>query len=297
MSPKFSQHQLIICTKDRPDSLRQALASCENQPNCPRTIMVVDSSKDDKSFDVVKAFRASSGLEIVYFRTEPGLTKQRNIGVSKIKGEPEVIHFLDDDSVVQPGYFDAIMETFQRHPGVLAVGGRILNLPEHKVSRIKVFFNLDSFTEGKVLKSGINILNFTGSSDRKVDWISGCSMSFHTSVFRNLDFDERRHGNSLGEDVDFCLRVKELGSIVWTPSATLMHIQSPINRDSAFRVRVGAFMHYLQLAQDGLGGVRKSYVYASQIVSSLINVVISIVNLKPSNIKEEIQFWKAIIHD
>jgi len=290
----ISRHQLIICTKNRPKSLRDALNSCLGQEGKPDHIIVVDSSTNNESQKVVEDFNKSFGLKIHFVKSTPGLTHQRNIGIKNLQGLTEVVHFIDDDSILLPGYFRAVLSTFERHPDALGVGGAILNLPEHKVSKINLICGLDSRKEGKVLKSGINILNFTGNLDREVDWVSGCSMSFLSAVFESISFDERREGNSIGEDVDFCLRLNQIGKLYWTPFATLLHIQSPINRESGVRVRVQVVRHYLQLASDGLGKVKLENVYFSQILLSLIRIVKSIFVGRLNGVRYEFDFWKLL---
>ena len=58
---------------------------------------------------------------------ERGLTKQRNYGVARVAQESEVICFLDDDTILEPQYFEEIIRTYQVYPEALGVGGYISN--------------------------------------------------------------------------------------------------------------------------------------------------------------------------
>jgi GT2 family glycosyltransferase len=112
---------------------------------------------------------------------------------------------------------------------------------------------------------------------RQVDWLSGCSMSFRASVFEHIRFDERRTGNGVGEDVDFCLRASAYGRILWLSDATLEHHQSPINRFGARKSGYSTIDHRLLLASDRLHTVRRSRVVARGYVESLLRLFRSFV--------------------
>jgi GT2 family glycosyltransferase len=204
-----------------------------------------------------------SGSNVTYLRAEIGLTLQRNALIQNLPKNCEILHFIDDDSVVEPNYFAEIEATFQNNPAAVAVGGRILNLPKHTWTLAQRIFLVASKRQGVVLISGVNIMNFSGSEVREVDWLSGCSMSFRASIFSSINFDLNRAGNGIGEDVDFCLRAKSLGKVLWTPHACQQHLQSPVNRLKKRELRQSVLAHRLRLGKDRLGGVIKVFVFSA----------------------------------
>ncbi len=52
-----------------------------------------------------------------------GLTKQRNFGVARVQESCNVVCFLDDDTVLEPTYFEEIIKTYTIHIDALGVGG------------------------------------------------------------------------------------------------------------------------------------------------------------------------------
>lgn len=290
----LNNHVLVICTKDRPGSLREALRTVAAQTAVPNSVLIVDSSKTGESEVVTQEFRKYSGFSVTYLKSTPGLTFQRNKAIQNLQLGDSIVHFIDDDVILEADYFESILNCFDRHPTALGVGGAIQNLPAHKLTTFHRLTGLDSIYEGKVLKSGANILNFIGNSDRLVDWVSGCSMSFRRSVFDTIAFDERRKGNGIGEDVDFCLRVRRIGELYWTPEAKLLHIQSPINRENAMKVRLAAFRHYLLLASDGLGVVKRRHIYISELALSGVSVIKSLKRRQLNDIKGELSYWRSV---
>jgi GT2 family glycosyltransferase len=252
---------VAICTRNRPKDLERCLRSVREAGSHNRKIYVVDSSEGSDSEAVCKML-GDFEFVITYLRCTPGLTIQRNHLVSSLPSDTSVVHFIDDDSVPNPGYFQSIEEAFQSNPEAIGVGGAILNLPVQKWRILDRIFGVSSKRQGVVLRSGVNILNFTGFQ-REVDWLSGCSMSFLYDVLKICKFDEMRAGNGIGEDVDFCLRAKEHGKLIWTPSATQLHLQSPINRLGYKENRQRVLAHRLKLASDKLGRVNKALVRVS----------------------------------
>lgn len=291
---QFEFDEIVICTKDRPDALSNALKSINLQTSLPNRILIVDSSSNSDTRNMINSHIITSNMNMKYIQSKPGLTFQRNRAIENLLSSTKIAHFIDDDVELLPDYLTEILSCFNRHPQALGVGGSIQNLPEHILRLRNRLFGLDSVTEGKVLRSGVNVLNFAGSSDRSVDWLSGCSMSFRKEIFSQVRFDERRTGNGTGEDVDFCLRIKNFGEIIWTPSAKLYHFQSPINRLNEEKNRVSGFKHRLLLANDGLGRVKKSAVFLSEGYTSFISIIKSIKARRLHIILREYRVWKNI---
>lgn len=291
---RYDLDEVIICTKDRPDALNNAIKSIESQTRLPSRILIVDSSNDLRSFELVKFFQENSRLNLLYIQSKPGLTFQRNLGIQNLLEVTQVIHFLDDDVELIPDYLEEILSCFQRNSQAIGVGGNILNTQMHTPRLHNRIVGMTSVQQGRVLRSGTNVGNYDGSSDRNVDWLAGCSMSFRRDVFSSTKFDERRTGNGIGEDVDFCLRAKETGDIVWTPHAKLFHLQSPINRLDRIRTRNAAFKHKLLLASDGLGRVRRFNVFWSEFFQTFFSIIKCLLRGKFGVIKREYRFWKSV---
>lgn len=252
--------ELVICTKDRPRDLARCLSSAYAQVRPPSRIIVVDSSESDDSRSIARESAEESAIPIVVLSSAPGLTLQRNVALGSLLDETEVVHFVDDDTVLEPNYLRAIVAQFEAEPEAVGVGGRILGLPPHRPSRLKSLLLMDSVREGALLKSGVNVLSFYSASPKEVDWLSGCSMSYRVRAISGLLFDERRTGNGVGEDVDFSARARDRGSLFWTPNACLEHLQSPINRDQAPRLVRRWVRHRYRLALDKVGPVRRGWV-------------------------------------
>lgn len=235
------RHDVIICTRNRPDDLRTALDSIAKQRLRPASVIIVDASDDTNSAAEVERWAAaisSQSTLVTYVHAEPGLPAQRNVGASL--SQAEIVHFIDDDVVLEPEYLSAIAAAFADDTDgrVVGVGGLVTNQPSRRPRLWWRLACLDSNREGVILYSGANIVVTNAQTRTPVQWLSGCSMSFRRDVVAQLGFDESLPGYGLMEDADFGFRASRLGQLLVEPRARLVHNTSPIGRwDHARRER------------------------------------------------------------
>src|SRR4051812_28838576 len=103
---------LVLCTRNRPTEVRTCLATVRAQTRVPNRVLVVDSSDDDVTAVLVAELANSwpEGAVLEHQRSEPGLTRQRAFGIDATS--EAIVHFVDDDTVLEPGYFEGILAAF-----------------------------------------------------------------------------------------------------------------------------------------------------------------------------------------
>jgi GT2 family glycosyltransferase len=226
---------LVLCTRNRPTEVRTCLETVRMQTRVPNRVLVVDSSDDDATAKVVAELATTwpDDSVIAHQRWDPGLTKQRTAGIDATS--EEIVHFVDDDTVLDPGYVAAIVATFtaDRDGTLGGVGGFVTDQPPHRFGPVDAWLGLDGPSEGVVLPSGRNVRVYTEPSEPlEVDWLSGCAMSYRRAVFAterpNLDLGRDRNG----EDVELSYRVRQRWGLVITPHAKIEHHESPRGRRS-----------------------------------------------------------------
>jgi hypothetical protein len=228
---------VVICTKDRPSEIEMSCATAHAaSPKLP--ILVVDASVTVATKQICEKLSRhyGSSLTLHYHRArEPGLARQRNEAVTVCRDlGVDIVHFIDDDTEVSSGYFDAIERRFLRDLAVVGLGGIITNQPTIDCLAIRSFFLLRSRRRGSVLRSGRNMLGQypgTRATDR-VDWLNGCSMSYRLTAFDDAMFDDRLEGPSLGEDYDFSFRLSHKHKLAVEPGAKCIHHVTPTVRSS-----------------------------------------------------------------
>src|SRR3954470_14818208 len=119
MSPS-KRLAVVICSRDRPAFLRDALAAIHKAKDAADEAVFVDSASTDPAVAPV----ASSFEDFTVVRCErPGLARARNRGVSACTAP--FIAFTDDDCRPQPGWTDAFDAIFRADPRVGFITGRV----------------------------------------------------------------------------------------------------------------------------------------------------------------------------
>lgn len=231
---------VIICTRNRAEDLRRTLGSIAALKDRPEMlVLVVDGSDESQLRASRRASVQFETLDVAHlpFKGSPAGTRQRNYGLDHLPPSVEIVHFIDDDVVVLPGYFRRLTATLARHPTVGGVGGVILDRDASETGvaayLLKRFFLLSSSSPGRVLPSG-HVGSLTPNAERiPVEWLSTCSSTYRRAVFEQYRFDPRVEGPSPRlEDLDFSYRVRRSWTLLAEPRARLIHYTSAVNRRS-----------------------------------------------------------------
>ena len=117
--PRRPSVSVVICayTLDRWDDLRDAIGSLDEQTRpADEVILVIDHNPHLKG----RAESRFPHVRVIENTGPRGVAGGRNSGVAVATGE--VVAFLDDDAVADPGWLAALLEPY-RDPTVAAVGG------------------------------------------------------------------------------------------------------------------------------------------------------------------------------
>jgi GT2 family glycosyltransferase len=254
---------LIICTYMRPTPLLKLLQSVKEQTLYPNEIIIVDGSSNQETKVLLKQ---NSFQNLYYFSVseeDRGLTRQRNYGIARVGKEMELVCFLDDDTVLDPDYFEQLLKTFEIHPDALGVGGYISNeTPWEKVTENEVI-KIDEFRyDGYKRKDGSRFVlrkklgldsdcppgfsplfshgrsvGFLPPSGKtyEVEQVMGGASAFKKSVFDTFQFSTYFEGYGLYEDADFSLRLAKTGKLYLNTAAKLSHYHNPSGRPNQYQ--------------------------------------------------------------
>lgn len=257
---KFS---LIICTYMRPISLLSLLHSISRQTLYPSELLIIDGSTNEETKEILNKY---SFEQLHYYKVDEkdrGLTKQRNFGIQKASKDSEVLCFLDDDTVLEPDYFEAIIATYKSDNNITGVAGVAINEnrwqkkePNKNYPSIRYF----QFGEYVYPESSRNIIRnilylqsdalpgimpqfshgrtcgypLTGDN-YEVDLLIGMSFSFRKIVFETLKFSTYFEGYGLYEDADFSIRAQQFGKNIICTAAKLSHFHDQSGRPNTYK--------------------------------------------------------------
>jgi len=125
VTPASSEHvSVVICTRNRPDLIGNAVASVLANDYPRFDVTVVDQSDDQITARIVKALSAKhTNLRYVHSRT-PGLSRAYNTGIRETTGP--ILAFTDDDCVAPPDWIDAVVEAFDADAAADMLYGQVL---------------------------------------------------------------------------------------------------------------------------------------------------------------------------
>ncbi len=194
----------IICTRNRPDLIGQAVASVLANSYPHYELVVIDQSDNDRTGEIVGGLMISHpNLRYVYSST-PGLSRAYNTGVRESTGD--ILAFTDDDCVAAPDWISSIVAALEADPEADMLYGQVLRaptlqgvvgeVPELPFSRAARFSHSDGF---RVYGMGANF----AARRRVFDRVGG--------------FDEALGGGGplkSSQDYDFQYRLYLAGAVV-----------------------------------------------------------------------------------
>lgn len=114
---KFS---LVVCTINRVDELSRLLKSLDNQTYSKFEVIIIDQNEDDRLIPLIDQY--SSTLDLRVFRSSPGLSRARNIGMQYVRGD--IVCFPDDDCWYDPLVLERISTWLREDPKIDGIAGR-----------------------------------------------------------------------------------------------------------------------------------------------------------------------------
>ena len=107
---------IVVVSRHRPEALIRCLTGISQLRYAPFEVVVV---ADPQGLDVVRRWPLGAAVKTVGF-DEPNISVARNLGIETAAGE--VVAFIDDDAVPEPGWLTHLIAPFQDH-SVTAAGG------------------------------------------------------------------------------------------------------------------------------------------------------------------------------
>lgn len=210
------QATVAVCTRDRPDDIKNCLAGFMQLPDDGQEFLVIDNCPStDETYQIVQGYNG----RIRYIREDrPGLDNARNRALKE--ASHDIIVFNDDDATPSSNWLRELLKNFT-HPDILCVTG--LTLPSQLDTDAQVAFEqFSTFNRGFVRKVHHGTPLMAGHVG------AGANMALRKSVLTKVGgFDpalDSGTASKSGGDTEMFARILGKGyQIVYDPTAVSWH--------------------------------------------------------------------------
>jgi len=192
----------------------RALAA--HPPKASFELIVVDDASPD---DTLAKLTRVDGLRVHARETNGGFIAACNDGAALARGE--FLVFLNNDTVPQPGWLDALLETFDAHANVGLVGAKLV-YPDGRLQEAGgvVFADGSGWNYGR----GESPDDCRFAYVRDADYCSGAAIAIPRPLFERFDGFDVRYAPAYYEDTDLAFAVRGAGlRVLYQPASLVVH--------------------------------------------------------------------------
>jgi GT2 family glycosyltransferase len=182
-------------------------------------VVVVDDASTDGTGDLLAGYGDS--VQALALSDNHGYAGACNEGARAAQGE--ALLFLNNDTVPQPGWLEAMRHCASANPTAAVVGAKLL-YPTGSIQHAGVVFGQDGYPHN--LYAGLPAELPAANRSRRLQAVTGACMLVERRAFEAADGFDTGFRNSL-EDVDICLRIGAGGGEVhYCHEAIVTHLES-----------------------------------------------------------------------
>lgn len=224
-TPKVS---IIIPTKDKGAILATCVTSVlENTSYENFEMLIIDNNSEDPlTLEYLKTFRENNRVKVHTYESEFNFSAIVNYGVQQSTGE--VIVLLNNDTEVINRDWLSEMVSQSIRPEIGAVGAKLF-YPNGQIQHAGVFLydghpgNHIYLRKEKNDPGYFNKLNLV----QNYSVVTAACLAIRKQLYLKAGGFDEENLKVAYNDVDFCLKVRELGyKNIWTPFAQLIHYES-----------------------------------------------------------------------
>jgi GT2 family glycosyltransferase len=181
-------------------------------------VIVVDDASPEP---LAQALAQVSGVRFVRAQANGGFIATCNLGASLSRGTRLV--FLNNDTIVTPGWLEAIDRTFDRHPDAGLVGAKLV-YPDGRLQEAGgiVWRDGSAWNHGRGADPDLPEYSYA----RRADYCSGACLAIPRDLFTSLGGFDASYAPAYYEDTDLAFKVRAAGRSVWyQPAAIVVHFE------------------------------------------------------------------------
>ena len=199
-------------------TLQCIISIAKNLPKASFEIIIVDDCSPDNSYEVLSKIK---GIRFIRNYENEGFIRSNNKGVSQARGE--YLYFLNNDTIVNPGWMDELILTFENFPGTGLVGSKLI-YPDGRLQEAGgiIWQDGSAWNFGRFQDPQLPIYNYA----REVDYCSGASIMVPKTLFDELNGFDEHYLPAYCEDSDLALKIREKGyRVIYQPLSSVIHFE------------------------------------------------------------------------
>ena len=195
------------------------LASLQEHQGTERfEVIVVDDCSTDETAQIIPRIPG-----VVYLRNEKnsGFIASCNFGAEKARANCLV--FLNNDTLVKPGWLTALLDTFAEEPRAGIVGSKLI-YPDGRLQEAGgiIWRDASGWNYGKFDDSEKPEYNYL----REVDYCSAAALAIPKALFNDVGRFDSRYAPAYYEDTDLAFKVREAGyKVLYQPLSEVIHYE------------------------------------------------------------------------
>ncbi|MBJ6978553.1 MULTISPECIES: glycosyltransferase [unclassified Luteimonas] len=203
-------HGQFAATRACLESIRDAGAGV------PFEVILVEDASGEPDMD---RFARVPGLRYHRHPANLGFLRSMNAALPLVRAA--FVHFLNNDTLVTPGWLDGLLLAFQLH-GACGLAGSRLVYPDGRLQEAGGIVWSDG--DGCNVGRGGDPADPAHAAVREVDYVSGASILLRTQTLRDVGGFDERYAPAYYEDTDLAFRLREHGiRTFYQPWSTVVH--------------------------------------------------------------------------
>ncbi len=179
-------------------------------------VIVVDDGSSDETAQMLEQI---AGLVTLRNEQNLGFVGSCNRGAESARGA--FLVFLNNDTMVTPGWLEALIQTFRKVPRVGLAGAKLI-YPDGRLQEAGsvIWHDATGWNYGKFDDADHPKYNFT----REVDYCSGACVMVPRSLFWELGGFDTEFTPAYYEDTDLAFKIRHSGrKVIYQPHSRIIH--------------------------------------------------------------------------
>lgn len=185
---------------------------------CTFEVIVMDDVSGDRTPEIVTKIEG-----VRYVRNEENLGFLRNCNKAAGLARGHYLVFLNNDTVVLPGWLDALYDTFAQFPSVGLAGSKLI-FPDGRLQEAGgiIWNDASGWNWGRLSSPDHPRFNYV----RDADYVSGASIMIERQLFEVLGRFDERYVPAYYEDTDLAFAVRQKGyRVIYQPRSAVVHFE------------------------------------------------------------------------